>query len=456
VVQVPDLRFGAAPTIDPAPGIDPAGDAKALISSRTRSPAQEAIPGTIVYYREDSGRRHFLRLPDVWNGSLVVAGTPATRSEFANDAIWSDFALARGYAFASSNKGIRFNVILEAADETASPRSVYPIPFGAPGFEDGTKVLRFGVLDPRAIRIEEWNEDFRHLIEFARDVLRLRRDALPHRTYAVGLSNGGAQVRAALERFPELLDGGVEYAGVRWTPERSFLDILPPFLAAMPAYIQSGFTDPVAKRTIEGLGFPADVLQPENVAHPSLWCDWYSNAPPFYNDLMMFVYPLLIDPEASAYLGEAPVLPNAEDPRRLPGVVSGKGLVRPEFRAAYVPSRRAREAIRAFAHSGGIERPLISLAGTKDVLITPEFHAIGYAKSVADAGRAHLHRLYLVENGTHVDTFADFGYGLQAQLPFAWAAFDELVRTVEMGDLRGVGTTKRVVSPTEIGSGVGA
>ena len=444
-VHVEDLRFGFAPTIDPAPGIDPVGDAKALIASATPSPAPTPTPGTIVLHH-NAGRRFVLRIPDEWNGALVAAGTPGIRSEFANDAIWSETALARGYAFASSNKGIPFNVIAETNDGLASPHAAYPVPFAAPGSEGSTKGFRFGVLSPHPVGIAAWNEDFRHLVEFARGVLRVRRDALPRRTYAVGFSNGGGQVRSALERFPELIDGGVEYAGVRWTPQRSILDFLPPFLAAMPAYVRSGFTDPVARAAIEALGFPCDVLQPENPAHPSLWCDNYL----LYSDLTLFVFALLIDPQATAFWSGDPAEPDADDPQRLPGIVRGEGLARPELRASYIPSDHARAAIKAFAHTGAIERPLISLAGTKDAFIHPDFHAVGYAQAVADAGRARLHRLYLIENATHADSFADFGYGLQSCWPFAWAAFDQLVRTVEQGDIRGLGTTRSVTKATQI------
>jgi hypothetical protein len=449
VQHLSDLRFGEAPTIPAAPGIDPALDASALLAPGTVSPAPAPIPGRLLLYAEASGRRHVLRIPDRWNGSLVVAGTPGTRSEFANDGIWSDFALARGYAFASSNKGIPYNAVVEPLAAAASHGVAYPIPFDVDGLESKQMAIRSGALTPQRIGIASWNQDFRHLIEFAQLTLRVERGKLPTRTYAVGLSNGGAQVRSALEAFPELLDGGVEYAAPRWTPERSLLDLLPPFLQAMPTYVESGFTDPNAIRLIQEAGFPEDSRQ-NDPAHPSLWCEYYSNAAPFYNDLTLFVYALLIDPLATAVLGADGMTPNPRNARLLPGSTSGSGLVQPALRAGYTPSSSARDAIVAFTQTGAIERPLISVAGSKDMLVPPGFHAVGYAKSVADAGHAKLHRLYLVSGGTHFDSLAGAGYGLQPQLPFAWAAFERLVRTVEQGDVTDLGTTRTVSAPSDI------
>ena len=49
--------------------------------------------------------RFVLRLPNDWNGKLVVAGASGTRSEFNGDCAWSDYVLQQGYAYASQNKG---------------------------------------------------------------------------------------------------------------------------------------------------------------------------------------------------------------------------------------------------------------------------------------------------------------------------------------------------------------
>lgn len=425
------MRFGFAPFPAAAPGYTPAADARALMAASVASPASRPVAGRQYTGSYAQHERFVVRVPAQWNGSLVVAGTPATRCEFSSDAVWGDFVLANGYAFAASNKCVPYNAILGPAAAVADRHVAYPVPFDSGGLMRTQSALEFGALAPQRVPIEIWNADYRALVVFSRELLA-RYHRPPRRVYAVGLSNGGAQVRTLLERAPELVDGGVDWAGVYWSPAQSLLDSLPSFLREMPAYIESGFRDrAVVKRLLEQ-GFPPDIVQ-DDPAHPSLYAEFYSNMPPFYADVTVFVYALLVDPTATSSFRLPPCSANVRDPARLPGACNGTGLALPENRAAYRPSPQARTAIAAFAHSGDIGKPLVSIAGSSDAFITPEAHAVAYAGAVRRAQRAALHALYVVAGGTHVDAFTAFGYGLQAQAPFAWAAFSKLVRTVEHG-----------------------
>jgi hypothetical protein len=182
-----------------------------------------------------------------------------------------------------------------------------------------------------------------------------------------------------------------------------------------------------------------------------LWFEYYSGQPTFYVDSTVFAYALLVDPEASSWISAEGCTPDTADPLHLPGTAAGSGLALPAARAAYVPSQRSLEAIGAFAHTGAIGKPLVSIAGTHDILITPAYNATPYLEAGRAPGRDALYWQYLVDGGTHVDTYAAFGYGLQPQLPFAWAAFEQLVAIVER-DFRpaGAGVQRMVSAPAEI------
>ena len=79
-------------------------------SPAKRPPITKVVPGVQINGRiasDPTGQARFLlRLPDDWNGRLVVAGASGTRSEFNGDFAWSDFVVQKGYAYASQNKGV--------------------------------------------------------------------------------------------------------------------------------------------------------------------------------------------------------------------------------------------------------------------------------------------------------------------------------------------------------------
>src|SRR6185295_18742852 len=95
----------------------------------------------------------------------------------------------------------------------------------------------------------------------------------PRRTYAVGTSNGGYQVRRAVEEAPELFDGGVDWEGTFIDARGpNLLEDLPPAIANFPAYAASGF-DPqsLAARNIVAAGYPPDLVSGTTSGTSSLW-----------------------------------------------------------------------------------------------------------------------------------------------------------------------------------------
>jgi hypothetical protein len=282
--------------------------------------------------------------------------------------------------------------------------------------------MRFGALEPRVVPVSAWHDDYVELVRRATALCAEIAGGPPERVYALGLSIGGGQVRRLLERRPELVDGGLEWAAVHWNVRHAFVRYLPEFLARMPAYVASGYRDRDAHDAIVAAGFPPDRVQPGRLA--SLWDAHYGALPPFYADLTTFEFAALLDPAS------VPPATLAE-------------------RAAYVPSAAAEASIAGVAQNGRIGKPLVGIAGDADVFITPQHNFAPYLEAVRAAGCAERYWQYEVAGGTHVDSFAAYGWGLQPQLPFAWRAFELLEGVVERGERPAGAGTKRVVSSPE-------
>ncbi len=102
-----------------------------LHSTATKNPS--GVPGIQIdgYFHDDStfntthGWNHdsqfVIRLPEKWNGGLVVSGAPGTRLQYANDFTISDWVLAKGYAFASTDKGNSGNTFFKDGCAPATP-----------------------------------------------------------------------------------------------------------------------------------------------------------------------------------------------------------------------------------------------------------------------------------------------------------------------------------------------
>ncbi|MEV0664004.1 tannase/feruloyl esterase family alpha/beta hydrolase [Actinomadura luteofluorescens] len=163
-----------------------------------------------------------IRLPERWNGGLVVAGPPGNRRQYANDFTISDWALAKGYAYAATDKG-----------------------------NSGTEFYKDGRRPGDAV--VEWNDRVTQLTRAAKKVVAKRYGRAPRRTYAAGISNGGYLVRWQLENRPELYDGGIDAEGTLWRADGpNLFTYLPQVLRAYPSYAATG--DPSAHKSLLNAG----------------------------------------------------------------------------------------------------------------------------------------------------------------------------------------------------------
>src|SRR6201999_2264455 len=164
-----------------------------------KTPITKVVPGVQLNGRiadDPLGQARFLlRLPDDWNGRLVVAGASGTRSEDNGDFAWSDYVVQRGYAYASQNKGVLNLQIVSLASPTAPDATSCRL-------NPASQIwVRFFDDDP-AKPFTQWTQ---YMLEGARLAQRavLASYHRPARfTYAVGTSNGGYQVRRAVEEAP--------------------------------------------------------------------------------------------------------------------------------------------------------------------------------------------------------------------------------------------------------------
>jgi hypothetical protein len=366
-----------------------------------------AVPGIQFQARiadDPAGEaRLLIRLPDAWNGKLVVAGASGTRSEFNGDFAWSDFVLQKGYAYVSQNKGI-YNLRLSDSSDPLACR-LNPL---SPVF------VHFYANDP-ATPFTRWTDVMAQAARLGRDALAVHYGKRPDRTYAVGTSNGGYQVRRVIESAPELFDGGVDWEGTFVDPVApNLLSGLPPAILNYPDYAKSGF-DPqsTAAKNIVAAGYPPDLVS----GTTSLW-GLYSAQ---FWEVTLCQWQKRLDPTYDTY-------------------GSGTGTY------SYIARLSASDVganLAAITTTGEIQRPLITVAGTMDALLPINDHARAYARSVAMASssREHEHerhpvpayRLYEVQNGNHIESFRDTFVQLELIQPHAQRAFDLLVDYVERG-----------------------
>ncbi|HEY3180591.1 MAG TPA: 3-hydroxybutyrate oligomer hydrolase family protein [Casimicrobiaceae bacterium] len=378
-----------------------------------RTPITKAVPGVQLqgYLADDpTGEARFLlRLPDDWNGKLVVAGASGTRSEFNGDFAWSDYVVQKGYAYASQNKGVLNLKIVSLASPTPpdslscrlNPASQIWV-----DFYDNAPDKPF----------TQWTQYMIIAGQLAQEGVKALYNHFPARTYAVGTSNGGYQVRRAVEEAPNVFDGGVDWEGTFIDPSGpNILIDLPPAIANWPAYLASGFNaNSQAAQNIRAAGYPPDIVNGTTSFWGLYWAQFW--------EVTQCQWQKRFDPTWVTY-------PDG------PNDISGTGGYNYFTRVSQDPSIFAQVA--AVATTGKIKRPLITVAGTMDALLPIERGARAY-EAVVDASRKGNNehreaqfRLYEVQNGNHIETFKNTFAQLEFIQPHAQKAFDLLVDHVE-------------------------
>ena len=348
-------------------------------------PVPDPVPGVQIdgYFPDDSttntnhGWNHdsqfVIRLPEHWNGGLVVSGSPGNREQYANDRAISDWVLSKGYAFAATDKGNT----------------------GSEFYTDGRRP---------GDAIAEWNRRMTQLARAAKVTVTRHYGKRPTTTIATGLSNGGYLVRWQLENHPELYDGGVDWEGALWSEKGpNLIEYLPKALSAYPRYAAGGDDADAAHAEMVAAGFVA--------GSEFLWQSHYE----IYWDLTQRIYREELDPEFDGEL-------SAGIPFCSPGT--------PRCDADYDYRQRPRSVHRAVERiglTGKIGKPLLTLHGTLDVLLPIGKDSDVYAEMVREQGRGHLHRYYRVEDGTHTDSFVDqYPDELRGLTPCHRTAFEAL------------------------------
>jgi hypothetical protein len=362
-------------------------DQAGLTAAGTRVPA--GVPGIQIdgYFPDSSrfnathGWKHdaqfVLRLPDRWNGGLVVTGAPGTRRQYATDKAISDQVLAQGYAYAATDKGNN----------------------GSDFYRDGTRP---------GDAVAEWNTRTTQLTRAARKAVAQRYGHLPRRTFITGISNGGYLTRWQLENHPELYDGGVDWEGALWTADGpNLLTSLPTAVARMSGAARD------EDLYVVGFARGSEFLWP-----------YHERA---YWGVTQKIYRAEFDP---AY---APGCPGPSA-----GTTAEQILAPCAEDATYDYASRPASVHRAVARvalTGRIGRPLITLHGDLDALLPKAADSDVYARMVGAAGRGSMHRYYTIEGGTHVDGLYDtYPDRLRPILPCYRSAFDALVSWVDRDD----------------------
>jgi hypothetical protein len=311
-------------------------------------------------------------------GGLVVAGPPGIRRQYASDVIISDTVLAKGYAYASTDKGNNGPML----------------------YTDGQQ--------PGDV-IAEWHSRVTELTIAAKKVLAQHYHHKPHTTYIAGFSVAGYLARWQLENRPDLYNGGIAWSGVLITTQRNLLGVLPTALRHYPAFAATASA--AAHQALLDAGIPSG-------SEPT----WEYSYRAFWDPIQRFLREEL-DP---SYDGDTQA--------GHPFCASGS----PDCDADYDINSRppeVRAAVSKISLTGRIGKPLLQLQGTLDTAVTPS-DSRHYATSIANQGRRTMTRLYEVEGGSHFEArFSQHPGLLRPVLPCFRDAFQLLERWTENGKL---------------------
>ena len=372
-----------------AKGRSDISDWAGLHSKQTVNPPAGAGIQIDGYFPDDSttnttnGWNHdsqfVIRLPENWNGQLVITGAPGVRKQYAPDYILSDWMLSQGYAYASTDKG-----------------------------NTGTSFYENGSRSAPGQAMREWHDRVSELAVAAKEVVAQRYGSRPDRTWMTGISNGGYLTRWQLENRPDLFDGGVDWEGTLMTPDLNLFSYLP---TALREYPQAA-VDPAARQRMYDAGFEP--------GSETLWNDHYA----VYWDLTQRSYREAFDPD---YDGAT----KAGTPFcRVGGPAGTATACDAQYDYASRP-QAVKDAVASVSLTGNIRRPMITLHGNLDALLPIRTDSDVYTEMIADQGRSRLHRYYTIEGGNHVDDRADLFPGeVRPILPCYREAFHRLTEWV--------------------------
>jgi hypothetical protein len=399
-IQVPGAEFqrvecqtDLSATALAAKGRSDIGDWAGLHSKQSTNPPAGAGIQIDGYFPDDSttnttyGWNHdsqfVIRLPENWNGQLVITGAPGVRKQYAPDYILSDWMLSQGFAYASTDKG-----------------------------NSGTSFYENGSRSAPGQAVREWHDRVSELAVAAKEVVAQRYGSRPDRTWMTGISNGGYLTRWQLENRPELFDGGVDWEGTLMTPDGPNLFTYLP--TALREYPQAA-VDPAARQRMYDVGFEP--------GSERLWADHYA----VYWDLTQRSYREAFDPD---YDGAT----KAGTPFCRTGGPAGTATACDAQYDYATRPQAVKDAVASVSLTGNIRKPMITLHGDLDALLPIRTDSDVYTEMIADAGRSRLHRYYTIEGGNHVDDRHDVFPGeIRPILPCYREAFLRLTAWVTAG-----------------------